>query len=294
MKWLKRISLFIITNLLVLMTISIVLSLLQAFLGVRFYPGQLSGLLVLCAVWGMGGSLISLLISKFMAKTMMGVKIIDPATSDPRGRELLSIVSNMAQRAGLETMPEVGIFESPDPNAFATGRSRKHALVAVSTGLLTRMSRDEIEGVIGHEIAHIANGDMVTMMLIQGVVNAFVMFFARILANVISSQVDERARGGVYFALSIVFDLAFGLLGSMLVAYFSRLREFRADAGGASFAGKQKMIAGLQRLQGMYAQTAPDDRPLATLKISNRPSGLFALFSTHPPLEARIQRLQES
>lgn len=294
MTWLKRIGLFVLTNMLVLVTISVVLAIIQGFFGINLHSGQMSGLLVLCAVWGMGGAFISLLLSKFMAKTMMGVQIIDANTADPRERELIAMVSNMSQRAGLEKMPEVGIYESPDPNAFATGPSRKNSLVAVSTGLLTRMTREEVEGVVGHEVAHIANGDMVTMTLIQGVVNAFVMFFARILANLISSQVDERARGAVYIGLSIVFDIAFGLLGSIAVAYFSRLREYRADAGGASYAGKDKMIAGLRRLQSMFNQMEPDNRALATLKISNHPTGVMALFSTHPPLEERIKRLQNA
>jgi heat shock protein HtpX len=294
MKWPKRIFLFILTNILVVTTISIALTLIQTFFGIQLHPQEMSGLLVLCFVWGMGGAFISLLLSKFMAKTMMGVELIDPNTTDPRARDLLNMVHNITQRAGLEKMPEVGIYESPDPNAFATGPSRNNALVAVSTGLLACMSRDEVEGVIGHEIAHVANGDMVTMTLIQGIVNAFVMFFARILARLVASQFDERARYGIYIALSIVFDILFGILGSLVVAYFSRLREYRADAGGAEYAGKQKMIAGLRRLQSMFDQVQPDDRALATLKISNRPAGVMALFSTHPPLEERIRRLQEA
>jgi len=294
MKWPKRIFLFILTNMLVMLTISIAVNLILPLLGFRVMPGQLSGLLVLCLIWGMGGSLVSLLISRWMAKKMMGVQLIDPNTSDPRMRDLLMMVHNLAQTAGLESMPEVGVYESAEPNAFATGPSRSRALVAVSTGLFNTMTRDEIEGVLGHEITHIVNGDMVTMTLIQGVVNAFVMFFARILANLISSQVDERARGAVYFGLAILFDIVFGILGSIVVAYFSRIREYRADLGGANYAGRDKMIAGLRRLQSMYDVTPADNRPLAALKISNRPAGLMAFFSTHPPLEDRIKRLQEA
>jgi heat shock protein HtpX len=189
-------------------------------------------------------------------------------------------------------MPEVGIYHSPEVNAFATGPSRDNSLVAVSSGLLNRMTRSEIEGVIGHEVAHIANGDMVTMTLIQGVVNAFVMFFSRILARLIASNVSENARHAVYFSLSIAFDIAFSILGSLVVAYYSRVREFRADLGGARYAGREKMIAGLRRLQSLFDQLEPDDSSVATLKISSRPTGLMALFSTHPPLEERIRRLE--
>ncbi|MFN7728574.1 MAG: protease HtpX [Bdellovibrio sp.] len=294
MKWFKRISLFLLTNMLVLVTISIALAVIQSVFGINLHGGQMSGLMVLCAVWGMGGAFISLLISKFMAKRMMGVQIIDPATVNPREREIVQMVYNMATRAGLEKMPEVGIYESPEVNAFATGPSKKNSLVAVSTGLLSKMSKDEVEGVIGHEVAHIANGDMVTMTLIQGVVNAFVMFFARLAAKAIASQTDERSQGAVYFGLSLLFDIVFGLLGSILVAYFSRLREYRADAGGAMYAGKPKMIAGLKRLQSMYDQLEPDNGSMATMKISSRPGGFMAFFSTHPPLEERIRRLQET
>jgi heat shock protein HtpX len=198
----------------------------------------------------------------------------------------------MAQNAGLSKMPEVGIYDSPDMNAFATGPSKRNSLVAVSTGLMRSMNKAEIEGVIGHEVAHIANGDMVTMTLVQGTVNAFVMFLARIIANVAASQADERYRHMIYFGVSIALDILLGILGSVVVAYFSRYREFRADAGGASYAGREKMIAGLRKLQTMYDRLEPDDRPMAAFKISNRPSGLMALFSTHPPLEKRIERLQ--
>lgn len=293
MKWLRRISLFVLTNVLVLVTISLALSVFQSVTGINLYSGQMSGLLILCAFWGMGGAFISLWMSKFMAKNMMGVQIIDPESVAPQNREILNMVYNMATRAGLEKMPEVGIYESPDINAFATGPSRNNSLVALSTGLLQRMNRDEIEGVVGHEVAHIANGDMVTMTLIQGVVNAFVMFFARIAARIVASQFDEKAQGAIHFGLTILFDLVFGILGSMAVAYFSRIREFRADAGGADYAGKQKMIAGLRKLQSMFDQLEPDNGNMATMKISSRPAGIMAFFSTHPPLEERIRRLEQ-
>lgn len=293
MTWVKRISLFILTNIAVLVTISIALAVIQSVFGIRLGGGSNLGLLVLCAVWGFGGAFVSLMMSKFIAKMSMGVQIIDANTTDQRTRDVLTMVYNLAKKAGLEKMPEVGIYDSPEINAFATGPSRNNSLVALSSGLLGRMSRDEVEGVIGHELAHIANGDMVTMTLVQGVVNSFVMFFSRILANVISSQMDERGRHGVYIMLSIAFDIVFGLLGSMVVAFYSRRREFRADEGGARYAGREKMIAGLRRLQTVYDEPQVDAGGMAVLKISNKPAGIFALFSTHPPLEVRIRHLQE-
>lgn len=294
MVWFKRVSLFLITNILVIATLSIVSNLIFAFLGVDPSSGHMSSMMIFCAVWGMGGAFISLLMSKWMAKRMMGLQIIDPQTRDPRAREVVEMVYAMARKAKLPKMPEVGIYESADINAFATGPSKSNSLVAVSTGLLNRMSKEEVEGVIGHEVAHIANGDMVTMTLIQGIVNAFVMFFARILANVISSQVDEKARGAVHFGLVILFDIVFAILASVVVNYFSRLREFRADAGGAKYAGKEKMIAGLRKLQAQFSHVEADDGAMATLKISNRSKGIMAWFSTHPPLEDRIRRLERA
>jgi len=288
----KRVLLFVITNIAVILTINIALNVIQTLTGIQLDPNSSSGLLVFCTVWGMGGAFISLMMSKWMAKQAMGVELIDPHTSDPQLRDLLHMVHSISKTAGLRKMPEVGIYESPEINAFATGPSRDNSLVAVSTGLLNRMNRSEIEGVIGHEVAHIANGDMVTMTLIQGVVNAFVMFFSRILARIIASNVSENSRNAVYFGLTLVFDLAFSILGSLVVAYFSRVREFRADRGGAQYAGREKMIAGLRRLQSVFDQLEPDNSSVATLKISSRPAGLMALFSTHPPLEERIRRLE--
>jgi heat shock protein HtpX len=292
MTWFKRIGLFLVTNLLVMITLSIAWSLISSFFGI---PGtqHLGGLMAWCLVWGMGGAFISLLMSKFMAKMFMGVKVIDPQTSDPQLRSLVNTVHNLAERAGLPKMPEVGIYESPDINAFATGPSKSNSLVAVSSGLLSRMSFEEVEGVLGHEVAHIANGDMVTMTLIQGIINAFVMFFSRIVARVVASQVEEKYSQIVYFVSTMVFDIVFTILGSIVVNYFSRRREFRADAGGAQFAGRQKMVAGLRRLQAQFDQIEPDNGgAVATLKISNRSTGVMALFSTHPPLEERIRRLE--
>lgn len=290
----KRISLFILTNILVLLTVSIAFSVISAYFGLNKSSGYMTYMIVFCAVWGMGGAFVSLFISKWMAKMSMGVKIIDPNTRSSEEREILDMVYAASRKAQLPKMPEVGIYEAPEINAFATGPSKSNSLVAVSTGLLRAMNKDEVEGVIGHEVAHIANGDMVTMTLIQGVVNAFVMFFARILANVISSQVDERYRGVVHLGLVIALDIMFTILGSIVVNYFSRQREFRADYGGAKYAGREKMIAGLRKLQAQYEAIAPDNGATATLKISSKSSGLMALFSTHPSLAERIRRLERA
>jgi heat shock protein HtpX len=229
-----------------------------------------------------------------MAKWMMGVRLISPSTVDPDERWLYQTTARLADQAGLPNIPEVGVFDSADPNAFATGPSKSKALVAVSSGLLKTMNRSEVEGVLAHEVAHIANGDMVTMTLVQGVVNAFVMFFARIVGWAASQAVDEEKRGVVQLLSVIVFQILFGLLGMIVVARFSRRREFRADAGAAALAGKEKMVSALRCLQ-RYAET-PSQAPanMAALQIaSGRTSGLLALLSTHPPLEERIAKLQQ-
>lgn len=290
----KRVFLFMLTNILVIVTISIVLNLL----GVRPYIEaqgiNYESLAIFCLVWGMGGAFISLGISRIMAKMFMGVKVIDPRTQDPEMRWLVQTVHELAKAARLSVMPEVGYYQSDDLNAFATGPTKNRSLVAVSTGLLRRMNRDEARGVLGHEVAHIANGDMVTMTLLQGIVNAFVMFFARIAAFVLSQNVEESKRPMVNLFAVIVFEILLSFLGMMVVAYFSRAREFRADKGGARLAGQQNMIAALQSLQAHYFPAAGQDKgsSLETLKISGRKSGgLMALLSTHPPLEVRIQRL---
>lgn len=276
-----------------MVTLSIAWSLISSFLGIQG-TGMLPGLMLWCLLWGMGGAFISLLLSKVMAKWMMGLRVIDPSSANSQERSLLTMVHALAERAGLSKMPEVAIYDSPDINAFATGPSKANSLVAVSTGLLDRMNQDEVEGVLGHEVAHIANGDMVTMTLIQGIVNAFVMFFSRIISNVVASQVDEKISGIVRFASVLILDIVFTILGSIVVNYFSRQREFRADAGGAKFAGRQKMLGGLRKLQAQFEQIAPDNGGVATLKISNRSTGIMAFFSTHPPLEERIKRLEST
>lgn len=296
----KRVLLFILTNMAILITISVVLSLL----GVRGYLSSqgidYSSLMVFCLVWGMAGSFISLAISRMMAKWSMGVQLIDPHTGHGSERQLLETVYRLSKSAGLEVMPEVGIYDSEEVNAFATGPTRNRSLVAVSSGLLNRMNRDEVEGVLAHEVAHIANGDMVTMTLVQGVVNAFVMFFARIAAwgvtQVLSRDSDEESSPSmlIYHVTTFVFDIAFGILGSMVVAWYSRQREFRADAGGAKYGGRERMIAALRRLQQQVEAVDTSSKSLAAMKISNGKSGFMALLSTHPPLEDRIEALQRA
>lgn len=299
MVWLKRVGLFLLVNVMVMVTISITFNVITQVFGIQLPVGY-SGLLMMCAVFGFSGSFISLMMSKFMAKRMMGVQIIDPSTRDPELRWIVDTTHAMARKANLPKMPEVGIFDSPEINAFATGPSKSNSLVAVSSGLMRAMTKDEAEGVIGHEVAHIANGDMVTLTLIQGVVNTFVMFLARVLAGIIANQGSDRdgesqgSHGGpMYFILVMVFDIAFAVLASIIVNYFSRLREYRADAGGARFAGRDKMLSGLQKLQAQYKLIEPDNGAAATMKISSKSSGLMKLFSTHPPLEERIKRLQQ-
>lgn len=307
MAFFKRITLFLLVNILVMVTVSFTLSLLgvsgrlSTAYGLDYYS-----LAIFCLVWGMAGSLISLALSRFMAKQMMGVEVIDPNTRDPELQDLLQIVHSLAKSAGLPKMPEVGIYDSPDINAFATGPSKSRALVAVSTGLLGRMDRAEIEGVLGHEIAHVANGDMVTLTLIQGIVNAFAMFLARVLAFFIAQALrnndrDDREHssggGWLQFILVPIFEIVFLILGSLVVKAFSRYREFRADAGGARLAGQDKMIKALRKLQQVYeapvVEQAQGQVPAAmqALQISSR-DGFMALFASHPPLEKRIEALE--
>jgi heat shock protein HtpX len=295
MSWFKRFFYFILTNLLVMITISVVFNLILSFTGAGRYAGYTGFLAIWSLCWGMGGAFIQLLISKWIVKRMMGVQVIDPQTATGSQGDLVQSVHRLARNAGLTTMPEVGIYEAPEINAFATGRSRNSALVAVSSGLLRAMDKPQIEGVLGHEIAHIANGDMVTMTLIQGVVNAFVLFFSRILASLIANNVESRNREWIRFGLSIAFDIAFSILGSVVVCYFSRLREYRADAGGAKYAGRQNMISALKALQRQYEQIPSDSSGTASvMKISSRPTGVMAWFGTHPRLEDRIARLEQS
>jgi heat shock protein HtpX len=290
MMWAKRIVLFLLTNILVMLTITILVQVLG--LGRGLGGGGLAGLMIFCLVWGMAGSFISLALSRVMAKRMMGVQVIDPNSSDPTERTLVEIVHGLARGARLPALPEVGIYDSPEVNAFATGPTKSRALVAVSSGLLGRMNRDEVEGVLGHEITHVANGDMVTMTLLQGVVNAFVLFFARVIAFAVSQNVREESRGMVNFLVIIVLQIVLSFLGAIVVAAFSRWREFRADHGGATLAGTPKMIAALERLRRNAELVDTSHEALATLKIAGAPSRFMALFASHPPLEERIARLQ--
>jgi len=292
----KRVFLFLVVNILVMVTLSVIISVL----GIWQYLGpqgiNYPTLMAFCLVWGMGGAFISLAISRIMAKMFMGVKVIDPNTTDPNLRALLQTVDNLRRGAHLP-MPEVGIYQSPEVNAFATGPSKSRSLVAVSTGLLQRMGRSEVEGVLGHEITHIANGDMVTMTLVQGVVNAFAMFLARVIAYAVAQTMrgrddSEGMSYGLYFVVRLVLEIVFLILGSIVVAWFSRMREFRADAGGAALAGRENMIGALRALQRNSERVDPNAQPaLQTLKISGQ-SKLVHLFATHPPLEVRIRRLQ--
>jgi len=295
----KRIFLFILVNLLVMTTITVVLSLLGVQPFLQRGGLDLSSLAIFCLVWGMGGALISLLISRWVAKRMMGVKVIAPDTRDAGEQALVQTVQRLAQGAGIP-MPEVGLYDSDDINAFATGPSKSRSLVAVSSGLLRKLDRPEVEGVLGHEITHIANGDMVTMTLLQGVVNAFVMFLARVLAYVVAQALrgNDREGGmsqGIYFVCVLVFQIVFMVLGSMVVMAFSRWREFRADAGGAHLAGRESMIRALQALQRDHEAVAQAKAPpaMATMQISGR-DGVMRFFMSHPPLEQRIERLRSA
>ncbi|HET9237326.1 MAG TPA: protease HtpX [Oligoflexus sp.] len=298
MAFMKRILLFAAVNIAIVVTVSIVLNLLGVQPYLTSQGLNMGSLLVFCLIWGMVGSFISLLLSKKIAVWTMGVEIIDPRSSG-RTAELVQMVHRLAKGAGLEKMPDVGIYPGMEINAFATGPTKNNSLVAVSQGLLNRMDREEVEGVLGHEVAHIANGDMVTMTLIQGVVNAFVMFFARIAAYAVSQMLRgdrEEGEGLGHFAYMMtvfVFEIFFGILGSMIVAWFSRYREFRADAGGAKLAGRNKMIRALQRLKA-NAELPEEGAPaMAAFKISSKKGGWLHLFSTHPSLDVRIARLQQ-
>jgi heat shock protein HtpX len=297
----KRVFLFLVVNFLVMITLTVVMRLLGVEPFLRQYGLDYQSLAVFCLVWGMGGAFISLLLSKTIAKIGMRVQIIDPQSSDPAARELLQTVSVLAQKADIP-MPEVGIYESPELNAFATGPTKKHSLIAVSTGLLQKMNREERDGVLGHELSHIANGDMVTMTLLQGVINAFVLFLSRVLAYVIASAMRDSDRGGdrgisygLYFIVSLVLQIVFMIFGSMVVAAYSRWREYRADAGGAHLAGRPSMVGALQALQRFYQIEDPRQQPaFQNLKISAHPKGWLRLFASHPPLEVRIARLQRT
>ena len=286
----KRVFLFLATNLAIVLTLGLVLNIISAlgYLDPRV-TGRYGALAIFCLVWGMGGAFISLQISRWMAKRAMGVRLVDGQTGNADLDRLYNSIANLTRAANLP-MPEVGFYDSPEVNAFATGPSKRRSLVAVSSGLLRQMSPAEIEAVLAHEVSHIANGDMVTMTLLTGVVNAFVLFLSRIIAGIVRGMVDERNARMVGFLVTLVLDIALGILGFMVVAWFSRQREFRADAGGASLAGRNNMVAALQRLlqtQRLVDNSVPS---LNTMKIS---AGRLSLFASHPPLELRIARLQQ-
>ena len=285
----NRVVLFLLTNFAVLILAGIVMSVL----GVN--PAQMSGLLVMAAIFGFGGSFISLLLSKFMAKRSTGAQVItEPRTQTERW--LVDTVRRQAQAAGIG-MPEVAIYDGPEINAFATGANRNNALVAVSTGLLQHMREDEAEAVLGHEIAHIANGDMVTMALLQGVLNTFVIVLARVVGGIIDSALSgnrDSGRGFAYYIIVFVLEMVFGLFATMIAMWFSRRREFRADAGGAQLAGRNKMIAALERLSLNHGQNTLPSQVQAFGISGGVGEGLRRLFLSHPPLTARIAALRAS
>ena len=280
----KRVALFIATNLAILFVLGIVLSILMPVLGLN--SASNSGLLFMCAVFGMGGSFISLLMSKTIAKRSVGARVIEnPSTNEETW--LVNTVRRQAELAGIG-MPEVAIYDSPEINAFATGANKNNALVAVSTGLIRSMNRDEAEAVLGHEVSHVANGDMVTLTLIQGVLNTFVYFFARIVANMVNRGNNSAF---TYLMTVMAFQAIFGILASIIVMGFSRYREYRADSGGADLAGRQKMIAALERLKSNQTDSQLDGQ-LTAFGISGK-RAWSELFMSHPPLEKRIAALQQ-
>jgi heat shock protein HtpX len=297
----KRIGLFILTNACVMITAMLVLNLL----GIGGYSryargGDYQTLMIICLVWGMAGSVVSLLMSKMIAKWTMGLKIINPKQASTMEQSLHTMVDSLARRARIKT-PEVAIYNSPELNAFATGPTKNNSLVAVSSGLLNSMTQEELEGVLAHEVSHISNGDMVTLTLIQGVVNAFVMFFAKIAAWAVANAMqgdDEESTPSfwVVYAIEMVFYMIFGVVGAMVVNWFSRKREFKADQGAAKLSGARKISAALQRLKDFYenpgAFNESGQQSVACLKISStKKSSFMELLQTHPPLEERIKRL---
>lgn len=291
----KRVFLFIATNLAIIILLSVTLRLIgvESILDEQGVGLNLNALLVFSAVFGMGGSFISLAISKWTAKRFTGAQVIEQPRNDTEAW-LVSTIQGHARGAGIG-MPEVAVYDSPDPNAFATGARRNKALVAASTGLLRSMKSDEVSAVLGHEVSHIANGDMLTLALIQGVVNTFVIFLARVIGHVVDRVVfkTERGYGIGYFITVIVAQIVLGILASVIVLWFSRRREFRADAGGARLAGREKMIAALESLKRSSEPTQMPEQ-LAAFGISGRRrSGLMRFFTTHPPLDERIAALRQ-
>jgi heat shock protein HtpX len=289
----KRIFLFLLTNLAIVVTLSVVLSVLGVGRYINPDGGlNIQALAIFCFIWGMGGAFISLQMSRFIAKRATGVKLVNGQTGNAELDWLYTTVARLTQQASLP-MPQVGVYDSGEVNAFATGPSKSRSLVAVSSGLLRAMRHEEVEGVLAHEVAHIANGDMVTMTLLQGVINAFVMFLARIIAFALAnrgSSRDDRG-GGVNYFVVFALEIVLGILGSLITAWFSRQREFRADHGGATLAGRDRMLGALRRLAANRELVDTQHQALATLKINGAKSWAM-FFSTHPPLETRIAALE--
>jgi heat shock protein HtpX len=293
----KRILLFVATNIAVLFVLSISASILIRVLGIQEMPGglNLQALVIFAAVIGFGGSFISLAMSKWMAKRATGATVIEQPRNSTE-QWLIETVRRLAKQAGIG-MPEVAVYEAPDVNAFATGMSRDSALVAVSTGLLNAMDRDEAEAVLGHEITHVSNGDMVTLALIQGVVNTFVIVLSRVVGYFVDRVILKNDRDSVgigFFVSSLVAQIVLGILASMIVMWFSRQREFRADAGGAKLAGREKMIAALERLKAMHEPAQLPDQMAAFGISGRRDGGFMRLFMSHPPLDERIAALKQA
>lgn len=290
----KRVFLFLATNFAVVMLLSVTAQVLGINRFLTANGLNLGGLLAFAALFGFGGAFISLAMSKWMAKRSTGAMVIEQPR-DATERWLVDTVRRQAEQAGIG-MPEVAIYDAPEINAFATGMNRNEALVAVSTGLLRNMTRDEAEAVLGHEVSHVANGDMVTLTLIQGVVNTFVIFLSRVVGYVVDRVIlkNERGHGIGFFVTTMVAEIVLGLLASVIVSWFSRQREYRADAGGASLAGRQKMIAALQRLKQAHEPTSLPDGMQAFGISGGVPAGLKALLMSHPPLDQRIAALQAS
>jgi heat shock protein HtpX len=292
----KRVFLFVATNLAIVLVLSIVLSLLgvDSILDAQGSSLNMGSLLVFASLFGFGGAFISLALSKWVAKRMTGARVITAPGSEIEAW-LLQTVEHQARQAGIG-MPEVALYDSPDPNAFATGMRRNAALVAVSTGLLRGMNRDEVEAVLAHEVSHVANGDMITLALIQGVVNTFVIVASRVVGHLVDRVVfkTERGHGLAFYITSILAQVVFGILASTIVFYFSRQREFRADAGAAVLSGRHKMVAALEKLQRSVDQPHLPEQMAAFGISGKRGSGLRRLFMTHPPLEERIERLRQT
>ncbi len=290
----KRVALFVITNLAIVFILSVVLNLLGVggMLDEQGIGIDLTNLIIFAAVFGFGGSLISLVISKWTAKRLTGARVIETPANETEAW-LVQVVRRQAEVAGIG-MPEVAIYNAPDVNAFATGARRNNALVAVSTGLLQAMNRDEAEAVLAHEVSHVANGDMITLALIQGVVNTFVIVASRVVGHLVDRLVfkTERGHGPAFIITSIIAQMVFGIVASVIVFWFSRQREFRADAGAARLAGREKMIAALQQLQRSVGQPHLPDQMAAFGISGGKGSGLRRLFMTHPPLEERIEALR--